>query len=816
MLNRHYHQQHPLSPSTYPSSRSQSYRHHNLALSDPATTGSQHQQQHPQQQQQQQQLFFPQQYQEGILDPTQQPGFHSPSTTSSSQPFAAVPLTPAQSQRSNLPYLSTPPSSSAAASPTYSSPAFSTQNSPSTELDSSFWPETASFSMQDNTYSSLGGLPHTPPIKVFQPAPLFGDDGFDQQDVAGASMLLQSGLPLDNTEFNNLLSPVKFCQNSRHSQQQQFYPGISHKRASSGSSVLSLPSASAVPPLESSFSSVSSPANTTHQGYSVSSPSRPLPTPQRTPVQTSFLAPPAYNSGAGDACNTETEMAMRRAILEQQRHPHQEQQHRRTNQQQGEDEATFPYSLAQSVSSLSHNSPATPQTSYPDDFDESNKSLSHGETNLPDIDRWMDEYLQADAFADLGSQSSSQIGMPKLNRTISDVYQDELYNPLMAAPQQETKPVQPRVNKPYAPYLNVMADRLQAAQQGHISARSHSPNSNIARQRSPFRHGSPYAQMPSAYTSAHLQQPTHPTSGLRGMELMGTGSAAQDEPKTISPKDALLEYHEPEEGNVPLFPSQTDSSQYNVPTTMTTSPEFQLSANFTPLSQYPNQFGQGGDQNGQFYLPQPQQHPQMPRQPQQGTMRSHQPQQQQPDRTLIQHTPEFPAHVPSMESTNSERNNSGVSSTPTRPQPQSPIKRPLDTSSDAGTYSCTYHGCTLRFETPAKLQKHKREAHRQTTPGSHGLARDGSSLAMRNSQAGPHKCERINPSTGKPCNSIFSRPYDLTRHEDTIHNARKQKVRCHLCTEEKTFSRNDALTRHMRVVHPDVNWPGKQRRRGRE
>lgn len=190
--------------------------------------------------------------------------------------------------------------------------------------------------------------------------------------------------------------------------------------------------------------------------------------------------------------------------------------------------------------------------------------------------------------------------------------------------------------------------------------------------------------------------------------------------------------------------------------------------------------------------------------------------QQQPDRTLMHQTPEFPAHMPSMESTNSERNNSSFTPTPVHHQPQSPVKRPLDTTSDSGTYSCTYHGCTLRFETPAKLQKHKREAHRQTTPGS-GLAREGaSSLALRNSQAGPHKCERINPSTGKPCNSIFSRPYDLTRHEDTIHNARKQKVRCHLCTEEKTFSRNDALTRHMRVVHPDVNWPGKQRRRGRE
>jgi uncharacterized Zn-finger protein len=89
-----------------------------------------------------------------------------------------------------------------------------------------------------------------------------------------------------------------------------------------------------------------------------------------------------------------------------------------------------------------------------------------------------------------------------------------------------------------------------------------------------------------------------------------------------------------------------------------------------------------------------------------------------------------------------------------------------------------------------------------------------SQLMERNSQTGPHKCDRINPTTGKSCNVVFSRPYDLTRHEDTIHNIRKQKVRCALCTEEKTFSRADALTRHMRVVHPEVDFPGKHRKRG--
>jgi uncharacterized Zn-finger protein len=143
------------------------------------------------------------------------------------------------------------------------------------------------------------------------------------------------------------------------------------------------------------------------------------------------------------------------------------------------------------------------------------------------------------------------------------------------------------------------------------------------------------------------------------------------------------------------------------------------------------------------------------------------------------------------------------------------MPKPSGAMADGGTYTCTYHGCTMRFETPALLQKHKREGHRQAQ----GLASptrrpDGGVPASLMSQAGPHRCDRINPSTGKSCNTIFSRPYDLTRHEDTSHNARKMKVRCNLCTEEKTFSRADALTRHYRVCHPDVEFPGKHRRRG--
>lgn len=64
-----------------------------------------------------------------------------------------------------------------------------------------------------------------------------------------------------------------------------------------------------------------------------------------------------------------------------------------------------------------------------------------------------------------------------------------------------------------------------------------------------------------------------------------------------------------------------------------------------------------------------------------------------------------------------------------------------------------------------------------------------------------YRCERVDPSTGKSCTQLFKNAHDLTRHEDTIHRAAKHRVRCQVCTKERTFRRNDALLRHMRVVH---------------
>jgi hypothetical protein len=304
-------------------------------------------------------------------------------------------------------------------------------------------------------------------------------------------------------------------------------------------------------------------------------------------------------------------------------------------------------------------------------------------------------------------------------------------------------------------------------------------------------------------------------------EQIRRSSPEHSTPKTISPKDAVLDYHGTEEdAAMPLFPQ---TQQYRFPKPISqesqdlddTSSQQSFASMQTsrrPSSSAYSNSSAATPRNRSSFAFAPPSVPgatHMPQQQYQFVL-----QQRQQAQNLADRSSQMPVALPSVESSNGEYATDA-----------SELKKPGRANADSGTYTCTYHGCTLRFETPAKLQKHKREGHRQSAPLISGVntsarraSSDGgsgmtSAALLRNSQAGPHKCERINPSTGKPCNAIFSRPYDLTRHEDTIHNARKQKVHCQFCTEEKTFSRNDALTRHMRVVHPEIDFPGKTRRR---
>ncbi|KAK4226974.1 hypothetical protein QBC38DRAFT_365236 [Podospora fimiseda] len=381
--------------------------------------------------------------------------------------------------------------------------------------------------------------------------------------------------------------------------------------------------------------------------------------------------------------------------------------------------------------------------------------------------------------------------VPKLDRTMTDVYGDELYNPNFTITS-STSSVQMSIT---SPTHDMFVQRMQAANNQHLTANS--PVSATSRDRSPFRQGSPLAPTgiqdfgASQIRFGSVQQMREQDKAMRDVQAQqqfGRSVHTTTPPATISPKDALLDFHETDgDTNFPLFPQQQNNNN-NMMNAVSKPPTTQSQQVFDGLpmdtTMFNNYFGQL---------------PQLPVQVPQAYPFIAQPRQQ--------------SSVPSL--SNGSLSTTRVSSvdvagTDSLKSPQ----RPADTSTDGGTYTCTYHGCTLRFETPALLQKHKRDGHR-AAHGLNGSRRPdalGSLPANMMSQAGPHRCDRINPSTGKPCNTIFSRPYDLTRHEDTIHNARKQKVRCNLCTDEKTFSRADALTRHYRVCHPEVEFPGKRRR----
>lgn len=444
-----------------------------------------------------------------------------------------------------------------------------------------------------------------------------------------------------------------------------------------------------------------------------------------------------------------------------------------------------PVSVASSVAS---DSPVTPAAPEP----EEDRRRKPGE-----------DYILADFLNDVDENTGLPFfnqtaihTVPKLDRTMTDIYSDELYNPNFSIT--SMSPSQPSQTT-MSPNHEVFAQRLQAANSQHLSA-THSPIS-ISRGRSPFRQGSPLAPAPAQdfpnqtsnnlrfNTAQHMREKRKAeqdaAQALR--QAMAQPSTSTGTPQTISPKDAVLEFNDGDNNNnFPLFSSQ-DSTGFDASQMSKATPQ---SNNFGALSldtSFDNYLTSQLSSGMQL----PQQYPFVAKHRQQSSLPS----------------------VSNGSYSVSSRLSSSTSASPVSTALGSP-QRPDAVGADGGTYTCTYHGCTMRFESPTLLQKHKREGHRQAH-GLNGLRRpEAVPTTFLNTQAGPHKCERINPSTGKPCNTVFSRPYDLTRHEDTIHNARKQKVRCDVCTEEKTFSRADALTRHYRVCHPDLEFPGKHRKRG--
>ncbi|GAV51665.1 hypothetical protein ZYGR_0AF01360 [Zygosaccharomyces rouxii] len=80
-----------------------------------------------------------------------------------------------------------------------------------------------------------------------------------------------------------------------------------------------------------------------------------------------------------------------------------------------------------------------------------------------------------------------------------------------------------------------------------------------------------------------------------------------------------------------------------------------------------------------------------------------------------------------------------------------------------------------------------------------------------------YTCLILNNITRQPCSAQFSRSYDLTRHQNTIHAKKKTVFRCSECIRmlghdgyQKTFSRLDALTRHIKSKHENLSLEQRQ------
>ncbi|KHJ30868.1 putative c2h2 transcription factor protein [Erysiphe necator] len=476
-------------------------------------------------------------------------------------------------------------------------------------------------------------------------------------------------------------------------------------------------------------------------------------------------------------------------------------------------------------SNLDHSSPTTSPLS------ERSKQQQEQQKQLPQKQRQplqqQDEDCQTSSLwinEDVLNCDQAHRNRVKLDQVMAEIYEDSLYNPnslISAAPSPSTSSA-----TTITPIKNeIFETRLQPLVNHQLHNNSQAPLNISSREcanfcQSPsmatntnFRISSPSLRIGTTLNLREQQKAENDVLVLQ--EQFRRGSSTKSSPNTISPKDVDMVYQEDGENSM----ASLLQSQKKMLSTISIGSDESISQ-----KSYGGMATLRHDRSSTFSSSQPTLN-------QNSNFTFSMPMIEQDIKCTAQPYLFHPTHLHQQ---SSEISNTSANFQPSRPlkdtrsgdfesdtKKKIELQKPAKVSANTGTYTCTYHGCTLRFDTPARLQRHKREGHRSSSAaavaasalnglGCHGMT----SVAHRNSQAGPHKCERINPSTGKPCNTVFSRPYDLTRHEDTIHNTQKQKVHCPICEDEKSFSRNDALTRHMRVVHPEYVDTSSRRRRG--
>jgi len=199
------------------------------------------------------------------------------------------------------------------------------------------------------------------------------------------------------------------------------------------------------------------------------------------------------------------------------------------------------------------------------------KAPMNGKDKSTSVDPWMDDYLLLDTHSDFRSQ------VPKLDRMMSDIYQDELFIPASAsatsAPLQQTRQPPTTNSALLSPYQTVFSERLQAANNSHLTARSQSMASTISHQRSPFRKGSPYAASGERRdSSAHVRfQQEADAVALELQRSLNDMSTT----KTIAPRDALLDYEEDEDMPLGLYNSLDSQQELEQPSRSSILPDTQ-------------------------------------------------------------------------------------------------------------------------------------------------------------------------------------------------------------------------------------------------
>jgi len=280
--------------------------------------------------------------------------------------------------------------------------------------------------------------------------------------------------------------------------------------------------------------------------------------------------------------------------------------------------------------------------------------------------------------------------IPKLARTISDAVQDELFNPNIAP---GTTHVAREDNNSNG--ASKFPRIFQQAQSEHMAQTSPTLPPVFRDTGSPFRANSPFhpARGPaiqSPRAASYLPVSGYTTArAMREREQEQTADAARaslyrdyeemQQPKTISPKDVNLEYHEPEEGiRGSLFDGthHDDSASEGSYHMSSHGEEDEIKSEHV--------YGRRGSDMTMEYLPTYQ--PEYPHHliPQYGWVGDHSSQESSDPRSDEYHY---------------DMNRSPV------------YQRPDDVSASSGAYSCTVHGCPLRFPTASKMSKHRCEAH---------------------------------------------------------------------------------------------------------